>query len=132
MSSDPSRPGPDSSSARRPESFGRERRVLRRSEYLETYATGHRHVGRWLVLFVSPGPGAAARLGVTITRKSGSAVVRNRLRRRLRELFRRSGLFPGQVDVVVNVRRGAEAVTFGELASDFERLVRRVAAGGRT
>lgn len=132
MSSDPTRPGSGACPARRPESFGRDRRVLRRSEYLETYATGHRHVGRWLVLFVRPRTGAAARLGVTITRKSGSAVVRNRLRRRLRELFRRSGLFPAAVDVVVNVRRGAEAAAFGELASDFENLARRAAAGGRT
>jgi len=130
MHSDASRPGPAESVARRTESFGKDRRILRRADYLGTYATGRRHVGRWLVLFVRPGKGATVRLGVTITKKTGSAVVRNRLRRRLRELFRRSGGLEGPLDVVVNVRAGAETTTFAELASDFERVARRARAGG--
>lgn len=129
MSSDPIRTGPATRTARRLESFGRDRRVLRRADYLETYATGRRHVGRWLVFFVRPAAGPRARLGVTITKKTGSAVVRNRLRRRLRELFRRSGSFPAPVDVVVNVRPGAERTEFAELARDFERLARRAGPG---
>lgn len=127
MISDPSRSGP--SAARRPESFGRDRRVLRRSDYLETYARGRRHVGRLLVVFVRPGEGASARLGVTITKKTGSAVVRNRLRRRLKELFRRSDAFTSPVDVVVNVRPGAEKAGFSDLARDFEKLALRVGGG---
>ena len=130
MSSDPCRTGSVSSVARRPESFGRDRRVLRRAEFLETYATGRRHVGRWLVFFVRPAGGPRARLGVTITKKTGSAVVRNRLRRRLRELFRRSGSFTAPVDVVVNVRPGAEGTDFSELSRDFEKLARRSAPEG--
>lgn len=126
MISDPSRSGPPA--ARRPESFGRDRRVLRRSDYLETYSRGRRHVGRWLVVFVRPGDGPAARLGVTITKKTGSAVVRNRLRRRLKELFRRSGAFGAPLDVVVNVRPGAEKAAFAELAGDFARLAKRSSA----
>lgn len=130
MISDPSRTGPPA--ARRPESFGRDRRVLRRSDYLETYARGRRHVGRLLVIFVRPAAGPAARLGVTITKKTGSAVVRNRLRRRLRELFRRGPALAAPVDVVVNVRPGAETAAFADLARDFEKLVRRVGAGNPT
>jgi ribonuclease P protein component len=127
MYSDPTRPGPETIAARGTESFGKDRRILRRADYLETYGTGRRHVGRWLVFFVRTGPGPAARLGVTITKKSGSAVVRNRLRRRLKELFRRGPAFGGAVDVVVNVRPGAERTTFEELSRDFERLSRRAA-----
>lgn len=129
MSSDPSRTGPAPRVARRPESFGRDRRVLRRADYLETYSTGRRHVGRWLVFFVRPAGGPRARLGVTVTKKTGSSVVRNRLRRRLRELFRRSVSFPVPVDVVVNVRPGAERADFSELARDFEKLAGRAAPG---
>lgn len=125
MSSDPCRTGLGFRLARSSESFGRDRRVLRRADYLETYAHGRRHVGRWLVFFVRPADGPRARLGVTITKKTGSAVVRNRLRRRLRELFRRSGSFAAPVDVVVNVRPGAEGTDFAELSRDFEKLARR-------
>ena len=130
MCSDSIPTGLPSQGARRPESFGRDRRLLRRPEYLETYATGRRHVGRWLVFFVKPSAGTRARLGVTITKKSGSAVVRNRLRRRLRELFRRAASFPAAIDVVVNVRPGAETTSFAELARDFEKLARRSADAG--
>ena len=129
MHSDPSRTGPARSAARSPESFGRERRILRRADYLETYATGQRHAGRWLVLFVRPGKGPGARLGVTITKKTGPAVVRNRLRRRLRELFRRSAVVGTAADLVVNVRPGAERTDFSELSRDFAKLARRAGLG---
>lgn len=131
MISEPSRPRTVPEGARRPEALGRDRRILRRADFLAIYATGRRHVGRWLVLFVRPGERPAARLGVTITKKTGRAVVRNRLRRRLKELFRRSLAFPGALDVVVNVRPGAEEAVFADLARDFERLARRAATEAR-
>jgi ribonuclease P protein component len=130
MLSEPSGPGRGSSAPRVSESFGRDRRVLRRADYLETYSSGRRYVGRWLVLFVRPARGSCARLGVTITKKTGSAVVRNRLRRKLRELFRRSSALRAAVDVIVNVRAGAEETTYAELSRDFDKLVARAGAGG--
>jgi len=130
MLSEPSGPGREAPATRTPESFGRNRRVLRRADYLETYSSGRRLVGRWLVFFVRPALGPCTRLGVTITKKTGSAVVRNRLRRRLRELFRRCAGLRTPLDVVVNVRPGAEGTDFAELSRDFEKLVARVGAGG--
>lgn len=130
MLSEPRGPGREPPATRIPESFGRDRRILRRSDYLETYSTGRRYVGRWLVFFVRPARGPSARLGVTITKKTGSAVVRNRLRRKLRELFRRSAGFREPVDVVVNVRAGAEEIDFAELSRDFGKLLVRSGTGG--
>jgi ribonuclease P protein component len=130
MFSEPSGPGRQAPATRVSESFGRDRRVLRRADYLDTYSSGRRYVGRWLVFFVRPSGRPVARLGVTITKKTGSSVVRNRLRRRLRELFRRCSGLRGAIDVVVNVRAGAEETDFAELSRDFEKLVARVGAGG--
>ena len=130
MLSEPSGPGREAPATRTPESFGRNRRILRRADYLDTYSSGRRLVGRWLVLFVRPAPGPCSRLGVTITKKTGGAVVRNRLRRKLRELFRRGTGIRTAVDVVVNVRPGAERAGFAELSRDFEKLASRVCAGG--
>ena len=125
MSPDPARAPSGSSRTRGPDSFGKDRRILRRAEYLQVYENGRRLAGRKLVFFLRPSSSDRTRLGITITKKTGSSVVRNRLRRRLRELFRRTEAFSVPVDLVVNVRPGAEMAPYHDLAEDFARLVRR-------
>lgn len=131
MSPEPSRLPSGVPRTRGPESFGKARRILRRAEFLQVYETGRRVAGRSFVFFLRTGTTEATRLGITITKKTGSSVVRNRLRRRIRELFRRTAPFPAPVDLVVNVRPGAEKTPFRDLAEDFARLVRRAGEPGR-
>jgi ribonuclease P protein component len=62
----------------------------------------------------------ARRIGITASRKVGGAVVRNRIKRRVREWFRQSrDRLPPDVDVVVIARPGAGALSSQEL---YERL----------
>jgi ribonuclease P protein component len=67
------------------------------------------------------------RFGVIVPRYQRSAVARNRLRRRLRELLRRGILqqLP-PVDVVVRARRGAYDAAFTQLRDELTQLVARV------
>lgn len=108
-----------------------DQRLRKRSEFQLVYSRGVRVPGRFLVMFGLAQAGGPCRLGITATRKIGSAVVRNRARRRIRELFRRqpaTALFTG--DVVVNVRRACAEVRWSELEQDFtqclDRLLTRV------
>ncbi len=73
------------------------------------------------------------RLGITATRKIGGAVVRNRARRRIRELARtREELLAGWGgEIVVNVRRGCAEVAWSALAEDFERCMKRATTAPR-
>jgi ribonuclease P protein component len=73
------------------------------------------------------------RLGITATRKTGGAVVRNRARRRIRELARtREALLDGWGgEIVVNVRRGCAEVAWSALAEDFERCMKRAKTAPR-
>lgn len=66
------------------------------------------------------------RLGVTATRALGGAVVRNRIKRRLREAFRmhRSGLAP-QWDIVINPRRAAIDASFAEIEQALMKVIRK-------
>ena len=77
------------------------------------------------VLFARPSGGdGQARLGITASRKVGNAVVRNRVKRRIREWFRRGGQAQlAGLDVVVIAR--ASAATLGGSAT-FEELNRAV------
>jgi ribonuclease P protein component len=64
------------------------------------------------------------RLGLAVGRRVGGAVVRNRLKRRLREIFRRHrDVFPAPLDVVVIPLSGAERLSFDQLRDQFLRLV---------
>jgi len=113
----------------RPEGHPRGRRLRRRPEFLRIYDGGRRLHGRLLVVFVSPGTGSGPRLGITVTRKAGGAVVRNRLRRRVREAFRRQAATGalGPLDFVVNVSPRAAGAPYEELRSELGRLLARAA-----
>lgn len=100
-------------------------RVRRRPEFLQAYERGRKHHARYMTLFVRESDAAVARLGVSATRKFGPAVVRNRAKRRARELFRHHKPSPG-VDVIVIPRRGFDTVEFSELVTDFLSGLRRL------
>jgi ribonuclease P protein component len=69
-----------------------------------------------------------SRLGITVTRKFGGAVLRNRSKRIVREIFRRNrDAFGASCDFVVNVRTGALMRPYGELERELTGLAERLA-----
>jgi ribonuclease P protein component len=108
------------------ESFSSDDRLRKRREFEECYASGVRVSGRLLQVFLRPASDAA-RLGVSVPKRVGNAVARNRVRRRLRELFRRNRrLFErSPVALVVNARPAAAKATFSDLAREYRDSVRR-------
>jgi ribonuclease P protein component len=58
-------------------------------------------------------PAPRPRLGITVTKRVASAVGRNRIKRCVREVYRRNReLFPGDCELVVVARRGADALGY--------------------
>ncbi|BDG61870.1 ribonuclease P protein component [Caldinitratiruptor microaerophilus] len=112
-------------------------RLRTRREFEEVYRRGRSWANQAAVVYsVRLGEGAA-RLGVAAGRKLGSAVVRNRVKRRLREAARRlwPEVRPGYVLVLIG-RAGARDMPFSELCSAVRELFRRAgvlkgAAAGR-
>lgn len=93
---------------------------------------GRRIFAAAFVLFIRPAPeltGECAgppRVAVAVSRRVGSAVERNRVRRRLKELFRKHlGRLPPGTDLVVSARAEAGRVEFGELEAQFNRALGR-------
>ena len=71
------------------------------------------------------------RLGITVSGKIGNAVVRNRIRRRLKEIYRlnEASLFPGY-DLVLVARMKSRLAGYAELNEDFIKLSRRLGVYG--
>lgn len=74
----------------------------------------------------------SARLGLSVSKKVGTAVKRNEVRRRLREIFRCSsdGL-QGNVDLVISARPAAAEASFEELNEEFALSLRRLGENGK-
>lgn len=148
--SPPALPGEGSGRASS-ESFPRRLRLQRRREFLRVQRSGAKHHTRFFLVFVAPsmvrerGPapvarGAASseapvakpglpatRLGVTVTRKVGKAVKRNRIKRLVREAFRREHhALPAGLDMVWVAKRDAIDSTFEAVVHDMRALAGRL------
>jgi ribonuclease P protein component len=72
---------------------------------------------------------APARLGLTVSRRVGGSVVRNRVKRRVREWFRtHHETLPKGKDCVVVARPAAASATSAELARELESVAARASA----
>jgi ribonuclease P protein component len=76
---------------------------------------------RHFLLLHATCPAGSARLGITVTRKIGGAVVRNRIKRAVRETFRRCrGDLPDRLAIVVIARDGVAELAGREIAAELE------------
>lgn len=121
------------------ESFPKECRILHRSEFLRIQGQGHRIHGARLIFQFLPGRTPRSRLGLTVSKKVGNAVVRNRIKRWLREAFRRHpelrpdrparGQPSKAYDLVITAKRGIEDFGFAVLHAEVVDVLGRYLDG---
>ena len=96
-------------------------RLHRRSEFIRAQRGGFRvQTAHFVIYAFVTAPAPAVRLGVTVARRIGGAVVRNRVKRRVRECFRVTlrGMLPTGTDLVVIARVGAGAMPWTPLRDE--------------
>ena len=104
--------------------------LTRRADFLAANR-GLRVARPGFVLLARPNGGAGKRYGITVTKKIGNAVVRNRMKRRFRELLRAALPEHGLADHdhVLIGRDGGVERDFARLGEELEQALARVAAG---
>lgn len=86
--------------------FPRSRRLLRPEQFVRVYESGRSSRTGPLVVHALPNDLDFSRMGLSISRRVGNAVLRNRIKRRLREAFRHmQGDLPGSYDLVITVQK---------------------------
>jgi ribonuclease P protein component len=99
--------------------------LTRSADFDRVFRSGRSHAGRELVLYVFPrGEDGSARLGLSVSRKVGGAVERNRVKRLLREAFAvESARLPAGTDAVIVARPGARSLAEREGLAGIQRAL---------
>ncbi len=111
--------------------YTRADRLRARAEYRAIYAACAPIYTAHLVFYARPAPQGVRRLGCTVPKRTGNSVARNRLKRLIREAFRRErqGL-PDGCDIVVNAKKSAAAMGYEEVREAFRKTGARLAREG--
>lgn len=110
------------SGPRSPKRLGR---LTRRAEFDAAYRNGRRRSSRQFTVFFAPNGLGECRMGMSVGSALGGAVVRNRIRRRIREVLRLNrGEIPAGWDIIVHPRASVANADFTELRDELLSLLR--------
>jgi ribonuclease P protein component len=109
--------------------FPREARLVRKTEFDAVYRAGKRRSSSHFTVFFRANELPQSRFGFSIKKALGGAVVRNRIRRRLREMVRCHRLeIPAGWDIVIHPKSMVARAEFAALTADLLRLLKSQAS----
>jgi len=116
----------------RDERYTKAERLLKRREFRHVYDQGQRYHFPLFTVFVLKTAQENSRLGVTVTKRIGSAVARNRCKRLVKEVFRRNKWrLPVDLDMVVNAKHPMVEATYQEVENQFLTFIKKLATTPR-
>lgn len=104
--------------------FPRRERLTRKQDFLAVYQEGARYAGSAFVFYVARRESQGRKFGIAVSRRVGKAVVRNRVKRYLREFYRRHRTqFPEDVQIVCVARPEAAEFTCAQCHDAMRRTL---------
>ncbi|MCY0875448.1 MAG: ribonuclease P protein component [Firmicutes bacterium] len=101
-------------------------RLRRNKDFRVVFHRGQSVANRYFVLYVSKKENAVTRAGFSVSKKVGNAVVRNRIKRLLREVLRKQiNQFGTGYDLIVIARKEAYGLTYVDVERQVQQLLRR-------
>ena len=108
------------------ERFPKTARLRKRREFLKISRAGSKFQTAHFVVISQTNDGTESRLGIAVSSKVGKSVTRNRIKRQVREFFRRRrGELPQATDFLVIARSGAATLSSRLIAGELERVFTR-------
>jgi ribonuclease P protein component len=109
--------------------FTKDDRLLKRSDFQRLSKSGKRIQNRYFIVYIRRNDLQRCRLGLTVTRKVGNAVARNRIKRLAREYFRQNRhIIKDYWDISLIAKRECIEVTNKALLSALENIFVRIAS----
>jgi len=104
----------------------KDQKIRKNSEYKRIFSRARWISGKLITIHYLNGESKQSRWGIVVSKKIGSAVVRNRIRRKIREICRiLDPLLVKNLDLVIVARRGIQKVNYWDLLKDVEQVCRR-------
>lgn len=104
--------------------FPKTARLRKRAEFLQLSSAEHKKAVRGFLVVWQGNDLQSVRLGITASKKIGCAVVRNRVKRYLREFFRHNRTGMPAVDVNIIARRESAIMTYSDIVRELNKAFR--------
>ncbi len=105
-------------------SFPKILRIRKKKDFQAVYSEGKRYFTKNFIIFIRKNGLDYPRLGITVTRKYGKAVKRNRMKRLIREFFRQNKkLFKVGYDYLIVVKRDCDLKNYWQVKEELERFL---------
>ena len=105
-------------------SFPKILRIRKKKDFQALYSEGKRYFTENFIIFIRKNGLEFPRLGITVTRKYGKAVKRNRMKRLIREFFRQNKkLFKVGYDYLIVVKKDCKLKNYWQVKEELERFL---------
>ena len=111
---------------RRPYGWGKAIRLRTHAQFSRVQSKGRRLGGKFLLLIFAPKSVPGVRHGLTVSKRVGSAVTRNKVKRRLRNILRTQNVSTLAVDLVWIARPDAANAKYADLHAEVYELLERL------
>jgi len=105
-------------------SFSKKEKLLNRRDFVNLNRLGERHQTAHFAILLKQNGRGNTRLGITVSKRTGNSVNRNRVKRLIREFFRlHKDLFPRGYDFVISAKKDAGDLDFWNIQEELGEFV---------